>query len=82
MENIEDQKEDLLDNIEPVLTGYYGSERRANSKKIIRLAAFCGTHSQTPIDSIPEAADILQEVIWEYYDGCEVRGDLKTFSLS
>lgn len=82
MENFEDRKEDLLDNIEPVLNGFYGSERRANAKEIIRIASFFGTKTQTPVDSIPEAIDILQEIIWEDYSGCEVQGNLRTFSLS
>jgi hypothetical protein len=82
MKNNEDLKEDLLDNIEPVLTSFHGNERRTVTKEIARIAAFFGTKDQVPVVSVPEAAGILQEVIWELCAECEVQGDLKTFSLS
>lgn len=82
MKSFEDSREDLLDDIQEVLTRFSGSERRTLAKQIIHDAAFLGTKTQTPIDSIKEAIGIPQAVIWEFYDGCGVQADLKTFSLS
>ena len=82
MENIEDQKEDLLQAIEDVLKRLSESGRRALAKEIIQEAAFWGTKTQTPVDSLEEAIGIIHEAVVESYGHFKVKGEFEQLYLS
>ena len=82
MKSFEDSREDLLDDLHEVLTRFSGSERQTLAKQIIHDAAFLGTKTQTPVDSIPEAIDIIHEAILESYGDFKVKGEFEQLFLS
>ena len=82
MENLKDLKDDLLEDLEEVLTKFSESGRRRLAKQIIHDAAFFGTKTQTPVDSIPEALGIIHEAILESYGDFKVQEEFEQFYLS
>lgn len=82
MKNFEDSREDLLDDIQEVLTRFSGSERQTLAKQIIHDAAFLGTKTQTPKDSIEEAISLIHATVVEFYGDFKTRGEFEQFYLS
>lgn len=82
MKSFEDSREDLLDDIQEVLTRFSGSERQTLAKRIIHDAAFLGTKTQTPVDSIPEAIALIHEAVMERYGDFKVKGEFEQFYLN
>jgi len=82
MENLKDLKDDLLEDIEEVLTKFSESGRRTLAKRIITEAAFWGTANQTPIDSLDEAMGIIHEAVTEAYGHFKTKGEFEQFYLS
>ena len=82
MENFKDLKEDLLQDLEDVLNKLSASERRAFAKEVIHDAAFFGTKSQAPVESIPDALGIIHEVITESYGRFKTKEEFEQIYLS
>ncbi len=83
MENFEDSKEDLLQDLEDVLTRLSGSEKQTLAKEIIHNAAYWGTQSHDWCGHAEEEAKIiLQAATLDFYCGCKARVVLKQFSLN
>jgi len=82
MENLKDLKDDLLEDIEEVLTKFSESGRRTLAKRIITEAAFWGTKNQIPIDSLDEAMGIIHEAVAEAYGHFKTKGEFEQLYLS
>ena len=82
MKSFEDSREDLLDDLHEVLTRFSGSERQVLAKQIISSAAFLGTKTQTPVDSIEEALGLIHEAVVEFYGDFKVKGEFEQLYLS
>ena len=81
-DQIEDQKEDLLQAVEDVLKRLSESGRRTLAKEIICDAAFWGTKNQIPIDSLEEAMGIIHEALTEAYGHFKTKGEFEQLFLS
>lgn len=82
MKTPSDQREDLLQDIEDVLTSFSESGRRILAKQIIHDAAFYGTKTQTPVLSREEAVGIIHESLEKFYGDLKVREEFEQFHLN